>query len=176
MFPRMLVVVAAVAPDLVVPLLAPMLTAAIAAYATAAWYAWGAGPGTTVEIGREPQNRNPLDLGMAVRFGLLLAAIMFLAKGASQLMGHGGLYGLAAVSGLADVDAITLSAATMSAHGEIAASVASVAILIVAAVNTAVKAIMVAAICGTGMGSRVGVGLALALLAGAIALRVSALL
>jgi uncharacterized membrane protein (DUF4010 family) len=100
MFPRMLVVVAAVAPNLVVPLLAPMLTAGIAAYAIAGWYAWRAGPNPPAEIGGESEHRNPLDLGMAVRFGLLLAAIMFLAKGASQLTGERGLYGLAAISGL----------------------------------------------------------------------------
>jgi uncharacterized membrane protein (DUF4010 family) len=61
---------------------------------------------------------NPLDLATALRFGFLLAVIMVLAHGATMWLGNSGLYLLAAVDGLLDVDAISLSAASMAATGE----------------------------------------------------------
>lgn len=175
MFPRMLLIVAAVAPDLVVPLLAPLITASAVAFATAAFYARASSHQPIPEAG-ELEPRNPLDLKMAVQFGLLLSTIMILVKAVSEWMGERGLYALAAVSGLAEVDAITLAVAAMSKHQEATIAVATLAILITAAVNTVVKAILVNAICGTQMGLRVAVALLAALLAGAVGFRLPALL
>ncbi|WP_200841217.1 DUF4010 domain-containing protein [Geminicoccus flavidas] len=75
----------------------------------------------------------------------IIAAVMLLAKLVGDRFGETGLYGLAAVSGLADVDALTLSMARMAGSG-IPLKVAAGAIAIAAAVNTVVKCVLGGAI------------------------------
>ncbi|WP_414473553.1 MgtC/SapB family protein [Microvirga sp. M2] len=83
--------------------------------------------------------RNPFDLGTALQLAALIAVISLLAKLVSGLMGNAGLTILAALSGIADVDAITLSLARLS-HDGISAGGAVLGIGIAVAVNTVVKA------------------------------------
>jgi len=52
---------------------------------------------------------NPTELRPALGFGLMYAGVLLAAAWLSDLMGTRGLYGVALVSGLTDVDAITLS-------------------------------------------------------------------
>ncbi len=54
---------------------------------------------------------NPAQLRTALIFGLLYAAVTFAAAAAKEHMGVNGLYAVAAISGLTDLDAITLSTA-----------------------------------------------------------------
>lgn len=56
---------------------------------------------------------NPFELGEVLRFGLLLAVILVAAKLLLSGFGQTGLLPLAAVTGLADVDPITLSVSRM---------------------------------------------------------------
>lgn len=83
--------------------------------------------------------KNPFDLGTALQFAALIAAISLLAKVVSNSMGDRGLTVLAALSGIADVDAITLSLARLS-HQDITVKTAALGIGIAVAVNTLVKA------------------------------------
>jgi len=76
-----------------------------------------------------------------LRFGALLAFIMLGAKWISQLFGTGGLLSLAAISGAADVDPITLSMAQSAGHG-VEFDYAVLAILIALAANTATKCVL----------------------------------
>jgi len=88
----------------------------------------------------EPLNlKNPFELKTVLGFGVLLAVILFLAKAVLATVGAGGVYLLAAISGLADVDAITLSMARLGADS-MAARAASLAILVAALTNTLSKA------------------------------------
>ena len=151
----------------------PLLSASLAAVASAAWYAWRSGREKLWAGGQELKASNPLELRMALQFGLLLAVIMILARAVREWMGDPGLYGLAAVSGLVDVDAITLSVASMAKHGETTTAIAAAVILVPAAVNTAVKPALVTAICGARMGLQVAAPLLAALLAGAFGLWIS---
>ena len=64
---------------------------------------------------------NPFELKVALQFGVLLALIMLLAAALKEWAGQQGLYALAAVSGLVDVDAITLSLAALVRDGALAA-------------------------------------------------------
>lgn len=98
--------------------------------------------------------RNPMELKSALFFGALLAAIMVLGKALSEWAGDAGLWILAAASGLADVDAITLSLARM-AEGEIAPQVATVGIVIAAGANSLLKGGMALGIGGRPLGWRV---------------------
>lgn len=98
---------------------------------------------------------NPFELGNALKFGLILSIILVLSIGARELFGDTGLYILAFVSGLADVDALTLSTARMSIDG-LAADTARNAILLAALTNTAVKLLLTWSIGGRALGLRVG--------------------
>ena len=92
--------------------------------------------------------RNPFEIGEVLRFGALLAVVMAAVALARQAYGDGGLFGVAAISGLADVDALTLSAARL----DVPLTVAADAILIAIAVNTLAKT----AYAGYAGGARIG--------------------
>lgn len=79
--------------------------------------------------------KNPFELGTVLRFGGLLAVVSVAVAVARQLYGDMGLFTVAAISGLADVDAITLSAARLQGPVQIAAD----AVLVAIAVNTGAK-------------------------------------
>ena len=93
----------------------------------------------------------------------LIAVIMVVAKALSEQVGAAGLYLLAAISGVADVDALTLSMARF-AGVQVGLPEAGRAILVAASVNTVSKAAMAAAVGGTRLGTLVG-GLSAAALA-----------
>jgi uncharacterized membrane protein (DUF4010 family) len=75
-----------------------------------------------------------------------------------------GLYAVAALSGLVDVDAITLSMAELAKSGE--AYVAVVSIVIAAIANTITKCAMAFAIAGTALGKPLLIATVATLLAG----------
>jgi len=82
----------------------------------------------------------PDDFATALKFGVVLILVMTLAHFANQFLGAGGLYSIAALSGLVDVDAVTLSVARLSdTGGGLSSEIAAMAILIAVMVNTAVK-------------------------------------
>lgn len=172
MFPRMLVLVAAVAPGLTALLLWPLGLATAAGAGAAAWLLWRAGtreekPGAVTEA-HNP--RNPIEMAAALRFGLLLAAVMVLARVAVVRFGAVGLYALAALSGLVDVDPITLSVASMAKQNELSAALAATAISLSAAVNTLVKPIIVMVLGEVRVGAQVGAALTASLVFGAFGL------
>jgi uncharacterized membrane protein (DUF4010 family) len=93
--------------------------------------------------GREPGGRllrlrNPFDFWMAARFGLILAAVMVLSRALRQWLGDPGLLLVAGLSGLADVDAVTLTVARLAPQ-EVALKVGAAAIVLAAVANTLLK-------------------------------------
>lgn len=91
----------------------------------------------------EIQMNNPFKLSTALQFGALLGLILLLSEGSKQWFGDEGIYILAIVSGLVDVDAITLSLSRMSL-GDLSYSVATAGIILSSAVNTIVKGFLFA--------------------------------
>jgi uncharacterized membrane protein (DUF4010 family) len=73
--------------------------------------------------------KNPFDLTVVLGFGAILAAIIVLAKALTLWTGTAAVMALAAASGLADVDAITLSMARLG-RGNLPAQTAALAILL----------------------------------------------
>jgi uncharacterized membrane protein (DUF4010 family) len=114
--------------------------------------------------------KNPFQLGTAIKFGAFLVLIMLLSVFLKLTVGDKGAYFLAAVSGLADVDPITLSMAKMSKAG-LDVSVAVKAILIAVSVNSAIKSIFAWVIGGRALGLSVCGALGGAVLAGLMMLR-----
>jgi uncharacterized membrane protein (DUF4010 family) len=82
---------------------------------------------------------NPFDLMSAIKFGLLYAVILVLARAAQLYFGETGIYISSVVSGLADVDAITLSLAQLSNVGGLELQVAAQGIVLAVISNTIVK-------------------------------------
>lgn len=158
MFPRMLLVASLLNPHLFMPLLLPVGLMAGLTYGAAGWY-WFTGqhPSSTAHI----QLQNPLELKTAILFGVLLAVIMLLGKALQEWVGAAGVLVLAAASGVADVDAITLSLSRLSLNG-LALPTAVFGIVLAAAVNSVVKTGIALSIGGWGMGLRVGIPLLLA--------------
>jgi uncharacterized membrane protein (DUF4010 family) len=115
----------------------------------------------------EVKLENPFQLGMAIKFGAFLVIILFLAKILKIYAGDIGTYFLAAVSGIADVDPITLSMAQMSKDG-LAIDIAARAILIAVSVNSIFKSIVAIVIGDRALGLKVGATLAGAVTAGLI--------
>jgi uncharacterized membrane protein (DUF4010 family) len=109
---------------------------------------------------------NPMELKPALFFAGLLAVIAVVSRYASDKFGDSGLYAVAFLTGLADVDAITLTAGEEAGSGEIAPAAAGIAVLIAVASNIIVKAGMTFAIAGPAAGIRVGAAFAAILAAG----------
>jgi uncharacterized membrane protein (DUF4010 family) len=83
---------------------------------------------------------NPFELGPAIKFGILYAVILIVAKAAQYYFHDAGVYAASIVAGLTDVDAITLSMAELAdAQGGVAPATAAVAVVLAAVSNTIVK-------------------------------------
>ena len=106
--------------------------------------------------------REPLDLSLILRFTAVLVSIMLLAKWLSTSAGPSGLLALGAVSGILDVDPITLSMADAARTG-LDLRTAAGAILAAAATNAIAKAVLAASFGGRRVGVMMG-GLTLAAL------------
>lgn len=71
-----------------------------------------------------PPPENPTQLKAAIVFGLLYAVILFAVAATREHFGSDALYAVAALSGLTDVDAITLSTANLYEDDRVAGDVA----------------------------------------------------
>ena len=85
------------------------------------------------------QIANPFELRPAITFGLLYGLILLVSRAAQLYLGDTGLYISSFASGLADVDAITLSMADLSRNESVGLSTAARAIIIAVIANTLVK-------------------------------------
>ena len=160
-------VLAAVVAPAVLPHLLPVLIGGLAAGGLAAVY----GARKLRPQGDPPslEMSNPTELRTALGFGLMYGVVLLAAAWLSDWLGTGGLYAVALVSGLTDVDAITLS--SMRLHNLDTLSMAGVVNVITLAVlsNLAFKSALAMAIGGwqmarhavAGMGA-MGLGLVIA--------------
>ena len=155
MFPRMVLVSSLVSRELAGLLLVPAAVMALVVYATALIY-WRKLP--QVETEASAHLENPLELKSAVSFGSLLAAVMVLGEALKAWLGDIGVLLLAVASGVADVDAITLSLARMT-QGGLVMPVAVTGIVIAGSVNSVIKSAMATVIGGSSLGKRVGLPL-----------------
>lgn len=91
-----------------------------------------------------PDHENPAQLKAAILFGALYAVILFVVAATKHHFGDRALYVVAAISGLTDVDAITLSTAKLFADERLAGSTAWRTILIATLSNLVFKGAAVA--------------------------------
>ncbi|HEV8388620.1 MAG TPA: MgtC/SapB family protein [Dongiaceae bacterium] len=139
MFARVLVISFAVYPALLRDLAVPMAIMGLASIAGAAILHWRQRRSRGErDAPSEIAVSTPFSLTQATKFGLLFAVILLLVKIVGDLGRQEGLYLVAALAGLTDVDAITLSMSQYARGGAVA--VATIAIVIATLANTAVKA------------------------------------
>lgn len=155
---RILVLLAVVESGLAVRLAPWIVPASLAAVAVALAFARRGQDAAPAEFRPE----NPIEIGIALRFGVLLAAMMMLAALARRFFPDGGLHALAAFSGLFDVDAITLSTARLLGDTSAAAGVIALAL----AVNTLGKLAITGWIADRALFGRVAIVVAATLAAG----------
>jgi uncharacterized membrane protein (DUF4010 family) len=115
--------------------LGPALAVGMLAMAACAWYLAQRNDPT----GADYAPRNPFDLLAVFRLAALLAIVAFLARAAAEFFGIGGVLVVSALTGLGDVDAVTVTIADMLKSG-LAIDTAASAIAIGVASNTFAKA------------------------------------
>jgi uncharacterized membrane protein (DUF4010 family) len=165
MFVRVLVLVAVVNRALLAPLLVPFLVMAVTVGVFAAFYYFrDASTEKRASAKGEVDVKNPFSLMAAAKFGALFAIILLVVKIVQQTMPPSGLYAVAALSGLVDVDAITLSMAELAQSGE--AHTAVIAIVIASLSNTLVKCGMAFVVAGFALGNPLLMATVATLLAG----------
>jgi uncharacterized membrane protein (DUF4010 family) len=165
MFVRVLVLVAVVNRALLAPLLVPFLVMAVTVGVFAAFYYFRDGSTEKRASAKgEVDVKNPFSLMAAAKFGALFAIILLVVKIVQQTRPPSGLYAVAALSGLVDVDAITLSMAELAQSGE--AHTAVIAIVIASLSNTLVKCGMAFVVAGFALGKPLLMATVATLLAG----------
>jgi len=86
---------------------------------------------------------NPFQIGTALKYGVLLGIVLLLTEAIKDSFGEKGIYVLSFVSGLMDIDAITLSLSKLAIE-EISNIVAAKGIILASIANTLVKGMMFA--------------------------------
>lgn len=151
MFGRVAATVLVVNRALVVDLLLPLLATAAVAGLAAGWC-------LRRSLSRREQGaaalpelplRNPFSLTEAAKFGAFFALVLLVVKFAETNFPGQGLYLVAVLAGLTDVDAITLSMAEFAKTGDRAVAVNAIVLATLA--NTAVKCAIAALLGGRAM-------------------------
>jgi uncharacterized membrane protein (DUF4010 family) len=117
---------------------------------------------------REFELTNPFSLLPALKWGVLLAAVLIGSAMAQDALGSAGFIASAAISGLVDVDAIDLAATRMASNGELDIGVAAVGVTVAVAANTLVKAAIAWISGGRKFGADIAKIFAVAIVAGVI--------
>ena len=139
-FGRVLFLIAMVSPEqfrAVFPPVAAMLvlTAGLSALL------WWRSRGQPAEM---PASTNPTELKVALGFAALYAVVLLAVSYGREFFGNRGLYGVAFLSGLTDMDAITLSTATLVRRQELDGTTGGKVILLASLSNLLFKGGMVA--------------------------------
>lgn len=141
MFPRVLIEVAVVNPGLVkqvvVPLVAMLIAGVIAVYIL-----WRLGRVEKKAEHGGVELSNPLRLKTAITFGLVFAFVLVAVEAANEYFGSAGVYLASILTGITDVDSITLSVSNLSLKGLLDERVAAIAIIVATIMNTITKAVM----------------------------------
>ena len=123
----------------------------------------------TNEAQDAPEVKNPVNLGMAIVFAAIYATVMLGVEAARQYLGDAGLYTVGALSGLTNVDAITLGTARLAAAGRLANAQGIDVIIIAFLANLVFKGSIALALGTRTLAREVAVAFALAILVGAAA-------
>jgi uncharacterized membrane protein (DUF4010 family) len=138
MLARILVVVGVLNRDLAVSLIVPFAVMALPGVVFVLWV-WLFNRPAPGDV-ETPHLHNPLSLGIAIKFALIYAVVAFLVKAVTGLQWHGGLLPLSFLSGLTDMDAISLLMANGRNDASVAPVLAAQAVVVAAIGNSVMKA------------------------------------
>jgi uncharacterized membrane protein (DUF4010 family) len=162
MVSRVLVLLSVLSPGLLTHLLAPLLCAGLAG-CTMAWW-------LVRDDERQPLPErivaNPFDLGPALFFAGVLAAMLLASRWAMDVLGERGLFAVTALTALLDVDAVIVSLSQMP-EATLPHQAASAALALAVVVNTLIKPAVVAVLGSRAMLRALLAAMAAMLLAGA---------
>lgn len=164
-FARVLLIIAALSPELFAVAWPPLTALAVLLAGYCAAHYWMHRRRAT-EL---PHRANPSELKSALLFALLFAIVLLAVAAARTHLGTGGLYAVSILSGLTDMDAITLSTSDLARESKLDLDLAWRLILVAALANMVFKAGVVAVVGGLNVLRRSALYFALAL-AGGIAL------
>jgi uncharacterized membrane protein (DUF4010 family) len=136
------ILAAGIAPSLL-PAAAPWLMALLILSVVGAFGLWLRSGKDHEEV---PEQENPSELKSALLFGLIYAVVLFAVAAVKERYGNRELYMVAGLSGLTDVDAITLSTAQLFNAGRLNAEDGWRLIVVAAVSNLIFKAGVVAAL------------------------------
>lgn len=154
---RLAVESAVVSPG-ILPHLLPVLGMGLIAGFISTFVRWGKLPATT-ELPL-PETANPTELHAAFSFGLLYVAVLLGSAWLSDIAGSKGYYTVALISGLTDVDAITLSSLHLQELGKLSEQHVITGIALAYISNLAFKFGLVVFIGGKSLAKRVAIGFA----------------
>lgn len=161
-FGRVLVEVLAVAPGHFAQI-GPPLVAMLAVCCVVVMVAFRFNRERSAEL---PAQENPAELKSALIFGALYAVVILAVAAAKDHFGSSGLYTVAVLSGLTDMDAITLSTAQLVNGGTLEPNTGWRVILVAAMSNLAFKSGIVAALGDRGLLRRISLMFGAAFLGG----------
>ncbi len=139
---RMAVLVGIVNQSLLLPLALPLVAMFLGGLVPV-FLLWSK---TTRQESPTPEAKNPVEMKQALVFGLIYALVLLAVSAAQAVFGDKGVYVVALLSGLTDMDAITLSNARLAGTGTLAATQAVNSILIAYVSNLAFKLAMIGVI------------------------------
>lgn len=135
MFVRVLVVLSVINLHLMKSVLAPFLAMTVAGFFVSAHYSR---KNRSNKMENSLLSKNPLNVVGAAKFAVLFLIILFVVKLSLSYFGEKGLYFASFISGLTDVDAISISVAKL-AGSYVAVKNAAFAVMIAVLSNTCVK-------------------------------------
>ncbi|MFN8006739.1 MAG: DUF4010 domain-containing protein [Terriglobia bacterium] len=163
-FVRVLLIVGLLSPAFFPIALPPMLImlSVFLLFSLGIWF-WARG-----ERNRMPVQGNPSELGPALWFGFLFALVLLAVAAAKARLGQAGLYFVAGLSGLTDMDAISLSTTQLVNAGRLGMDTGWRVILVAAMSNLVFKAGVILVLGHRQLLTRVGTLYGLSLIAGTL--------
>jgi len=145
-----IVIVAASSTQLLYLTALPLLVGAIVLGGLSTWWLYQP-KFKTAQLKETPQVSQPLALKSALAFGIFFLLVLLLSEKIAEFLNEEWLILAGAVSGLTDVDAITLSTSNLVSEKTVNVNLGALVILVAVAVNTLVKAGIVFIFGGRGL-------------------------
>jgi uncharacterized membrane protein (DUF4010 family) len=138
MYLRLLIIIFIFNHALALALAPPLLVLSVLGLATALGWYWFGGP-HQADAGHAVAPTNPLELVTAATFAVLFVVISIVSAWATQRFGSAGVYALAAIVGVSDIDPFVLNLA-QGDSAQITVRIGAGAILVAASSNNLIKA------------------------------------
>ncbi len=148
MMGRLTVLAAVLAPELLLRIAAVIGTAMALGLIAALWQIVRTASSSHLPM---PEVRNPTEMRVALTFGLIYGAVLLLSAWLNDIAGDKGLYAVSFISGLTDVDAITLSSLRLHTLARLTAEQTVVSIALAMLANLCFKFGLAASIGGAAL-------------------------